>query len=159
MLNCLNFSNSILVILRHLPCFSLGIFQWTSGNSSFWFFQLKIFTTAFSFLTPTLPISLIRGNWEISRRELNNPRIIMVAADHSFLQSPTYEEYSASNTRSMICCRSIALIVNFFLHLGQLWLNQTSEIFCFELWCMAAFNICWHCKNAVKHTNYLVWSF
>lgn len=56
-----------------------------------------------------------RGNWEISRRELNNPRIIMVAADHSFLQPPTYEDYSASNTRSMICCRSIALIFMFLL--------------------------------------------
>ncbi|KAH9794863.1 ring-ch-type domain-containing protein [Citrus sinensis] len=71
-----------------------------------------------------------RGNWEISRRELNNPRIIMVAADHSFLQSPTYEEYSASNTRSMICCRSIALIFMFLLilrHTLPVILSRTND--------------------------------
>ncbi|KAL9453352.1 hypothetical protein AB3S75_009036 [Citrus x aurantiifolia] len=71
-----------------------------------------------------------RGNWEIPRRELNNPRIIMVAADHSFLQSPTYEEYSASNTRSMICCRSIALIFMFLLilrHTLPVILSRTND--------------------------------
>ncbi|XP_044488923.1 uncharacterized protein LOC123213532 [Mangifera indica] len=52
-----------------------------------------------------------RGNWEISRRELNNPRIIaMVSTDRNFLHSPTYDNYSASATRSLMCCRSIALI-------------------------------------------------
>ncbi|XP_057961307.1 uncharacterized protein LOC131153188 [Malania oleifera] len=51
-----------------------------------------------------------RGNWEISARELNNPRFIaMVSTDRNFLD-PDYDEYAASTARSMVCCRSVALI-------------------------------------------------
>nr|DAD35500.1 TPA_asm: hypothetical protein HUJ06_006140 [Nelumbo nucifera] len=51
-----------------------------------------------------------RGNWEISRRDLHNPRFItMVATDRSFL-SPDYDEYSVSTSRSLICCRTVAII-------------------------------------------------
>ncbi|KAK9276804.1 hypothetical protein L1049_006340 [Liquidambar formosana] len=51
-----------------------------------------------------------RGNWEISRRELNNPRFIaVVSTDRNFLD-PNYEEYSASTSRSLMCCRSVAVI-------------------------------------------------
>ncbi|XP_042005384.1 uncharacterized protein LOC121754108 [Salvia splendens] len=56
-----------------------------------------------------LPMNL-RGNWQIARRDLNNPRIIaMVAADHSLLD-PEYDEYAASTSRSIVCCRTLALI-------------------------------------------------
>ncbi|KAF5206523.1 RING/FYVE/PHD zinc finger superfamily protein [Thalictrum thalictroides] len=51
-----------------------------------------------------------RGNWEISRRDLHNPRIIaMVSTDRNFLD-PDYDEYSMHTTRSLICCRTVAII-------------------------------------------------
>ncbi|KAL5726631.1 hypothetical protein ACHQM5_009660 [Ranunculus cassubicifolius] len=51
-----------------------------------------------------------RGNWEITRRDLQNPRFIaMVSTDRAFLD-PDYDEYSAQSTRSLIYCRTVALI-------------------------------------------------
>lgn len=56
-----------------------------------------------------LPMNL-RGNWQIARRDLNNPRIIaMVSTDHSFLD-PEYDEYAVSTSRSIVCCRTVAII-------------------------------------------------
>ncbi|KAL1556652.1 hypothetical protein AAHA92_12245 [Salvia divinorum] len=52
----------------------------------------------------------LRGNWQIARRDLNNPHIIaMVAADHRFLD-PEYDEHAASTSRSIVCCRTVAII-------------------------------------------------
>ncbi|KAG8382809.1 hypothetical protein BUALT_Bualt05G0116300 [Buddleja alternifolia] len=52
----------------------------------------------------------LRGNWQIARRDLNNPRIItMVSTDRSFLDTD-YDEYAASLSRSIICCRLVAII-------------------------------------------------
>lgn len=54
-----------------------------------------------------IPMNL-RGNWDISRRELNNSRFIaVVSTDHSLLDS-RYDEYSVSPTR--ICYRAVAVI-------------------------------------------------
>ncbi|KAF8378636.1 hypothetical protein HHK36_029985 [Tetracentron sinense] len=51
-----------------------------------------------------------RGNWEISRRDLHNPRFIaMVATDSNFLD-PDFDDYSAPTSRSLMCCRSVAII-------------------------------------------------
>lgn len=52
-----------------------------------------------------------RGNWEIARRDLNNPPslIAMVSTDQNILD-PNYDEHSLSNSRFMVCCRSIAII-------------------------------------------------
>ncbi|XP_042496505.1 uncharacterized protein LOC122075512 [Macadamia integrifolia] len=51
-----------------------------------------------------------RGNWEISRRDLHNPRFIaMVATDRNFLD-PDYNEYSAATSRSLLCGRIVAII-------------------------------------------------
>ncbi|KAL5553373.1 hypothetical protein UlMin_040774 [Ulmus minor] len=60
-----------------------------------------------------MPINF-RGNWEISRRDINSPHIIaMVSTDRTFL-APNYDDddddYSASNARSVACCRSVAVI-------------------------------------------------
>ncbi|KAK9115408.1 hypothetical protein Syun_022205 [Stephania yunnanensis] len=53
----------------------------------------------------------IRGNWEITRRDLHNPRFIaMVATDRNFLD-PDYDDYSVSTTRSLMCCRAVAIIL------------------------------------------------
>ena len=53
----------------------------------------------------------LRGNWEISRRDLNNPQFIaMVATDREFLDND-FDEYSAPTSRSLICCRLVAIIV------------------------------------------------
>ncbi|KAF9623619.1 hypothetical protein IFM89_003546 [Coptis chinensis] len=51
-----------------------------------------------------------RGNWVISRRDLHNPRFIaMVSTDRNFLD-PDYDEYSMHMTRSLLCCRTVAII-------------------------------------------------
>lgn len=51
-----------------------------------------------------------RGNWEISRRDLQNPRFLaMVSTDRDFLD-PDYDEYSVHTTSSIICCRTVAII-------------------------------------------------
>ncbi|KAK6266614.1 hypothetical protein QUC31_017451 [Theobroma cacao] len=51
-----------------------------------------------------------RGNWEISRRDLPAPRFItMVTTDRDFLESD-FDDYSAPSSRSLICCRVIAII-------------------------------------------------
>ncbi|KAL7110669.1 hypothetical protein ACP275_05G040200 [Erythranthe tilingii] len=56
-----------------------------------------------------LPMNF-RGNWQIARSDLNNHRIItMVSTDRSFLE-PDYDEYALSTSRSIICCRSVAII-------------------------------------------------
>eukprot|EP00268_Persea_americana_P069554 TRINITY_DN9895_c1_g3_i3.p1 TRINITY_DN9895_c1_g3~~TRINITY_DN9895_c1_g3_i3.p1 ORF type:complete len:169 (+),score=14.07 TRINITY_DN9895_c1_g3_i3:46-552(+) len=48
-----------------------------------------------------------RGNWEITRQDLHNPRFLaMVATDRDF----DYDDYSYSTARSMMCCRSVAII-------------------------------------------------
>ncbi|KAJ9173022.1 hypothetical protein P3X46_016200 [Hevea brasiliensis] len=55
-------------------------------------------------------ISIFRGNWEISRRDLNNPGFIaMVNTDHEFIDSD-FDDYSAPSTRSLMCCRVVAII-------------------------------------------------
>ncbi|KAI3467013.1 hypothetical protein Pfo_023676 [Paulownia fortunei] len=60
-------------------------------------------------------LTLIRGNWEIARRDLNNPNIIaMVSTDRSFLD-PEYDEYTVSTSQSIFCCRSVAIIFMFLL--------------------------------------------
>lgn len=68
----------------------------------------------------------VRGNWEIARRDLNNPRFIsMVSTDRNFL-GPTYDEYADSTSRSLMCCRSVAAIVNFlsFSHSKPQHINE-----------------------------------
>lgn len=51
-----------------------------------------------------------RGNWEISRRDLPSPHFItMVTTDRDFLESDI-DDYSAPSSRSLICCRAIAII-------------------------------------------------
>ncbi|KZV19527.1 hypothetical protein F511_06389 [Dorcoceras hygrometricum] len=55
-----------------------------------------------------LPLNF-RGNWQITR-DLNNPRVIaMVSTDRSFLDQ-NYEDYAYSTSRSIIFCRSVAII-------------------------------------------------
>ncbi|XVF02804.1 hypothetical protein REPUB_Repub04eG0205700 [Reevesia pubescens] len=66
-----------------------------------------------------IPMNL-RENWAISRRELNNSRFIaVVSADRSLLDS-RYDEYSVSTTRSLICYRSVAIIVSLSLYFSFL---------------------------------------
>ena len=54
-----------------------------------------------------------RGNWEISRRDMNSPRIVaMVSTDRNFLD-PDFDDFSASNSGGLTCCRSVAITVKF----------------------------------------------
>ncbi|XP_022771944.1 uncharacterized protein LOC111314646 [Durio zibethinus] len=51
-----------------------------------------------------------RGNWEISRRDPSASHFIaMVTTDRDFLESDI-DDYSAPSSRSLICCRAIAII-------------------------------------------------
>ncbi|KAL2522376.1 RING/FYVE/PHD zinc finger superfamily protein [Forsythia ovata] len=51
-----------------------------------------------------------RGNWEISRRDLHNPQFItMVPTGGNFLD-PNFDGYPVRNTRSLMCCRVVAMI-------------------------------------------------
>ncbi|XP_058088248.1 uncharacterized protein LOC131235128 isoform X1 [Magnolia sinica] len=57
----------------------------------------------------SIPLNF-RRNWEISRRDLHNPQFIaVVATDRDFMDA-NYDEYSSQTARSMICCRSVAVI-------------------------------------------------
>ncbi|KAK9106189.1 hypothetical protein Scep_023033 [Stephania cephalantha] len=76
-----------------------------------------------------------RGNWEITRRDLHNPRFIaMVATDRNFLD-PDYDDYSVSTTRSLMCCRAVAIIFMVLLVLRHTLplLIAGSEYFSFTL--------------------------
>lgn len=56
-----------------------------------------------------IPMSF-RGNWEISRRDLNSTHLVsMVSTDQNLINS-NYDQYSASSSGSLICCRSVAVI-------------------------------------------------
>ncbi|XP_038906751.1 uncharacterized protein LOC120092674 isoform X2 [Benincasa hispida] len=51
-----------------------------------------------------------RGNWEISRRNLDSPSYIaMVSSNHNVADSD-YDEFSASATTSVLCCHSVAIV-------------------------------------------------
>ncbi|KAF5954990.1 hypothetical protein HYC85_007846, partial [Camellia sinensis] len=53
----------------------------------------------------------IKENWEISRRDLNNPCFIaMVTTEPNFVDQD-YDGYAAFESRSLFCCRSVAAIV------------------------------------------------
>ncbi|KAG4918805.1 hypothetical protein JHK84_056109 [Glycine max] len=51
-----------------------------------------------------------RGNWEISRRDLNSTHLVSMVPSDQNLTTSNYDQYSASATGSLICCRSIAVI-------------------------------------------------
>ncbi|KAF5958409.1 hypothetical protein HYC85_005634 [Camellia sinensis] len=51
-----------------------------------------------------------RESWEVLRRDMYNPQFIaMVAADRSFLD-PNFDDFSAPTSRSLTCCRVVAII-------------------------------------------------
>ncbi|RZB89265.1 hypothetical protein D0Y65_028222 [Glycine soja] len=56
-----------------------------------------------------IPMSF-RGNWEISRRDLNSTHLVSMVPTDQNLTTSNYDQYSASATGSLICCRSIAVI-------------------------------------------------
>ncbi|CAA6673131.1 unnamed protein product [Spirodela intermedia] len=56
-----------------------------------------------------------RGNWGVSRQSLHSPHFIpVVAADQDFVGTD-YDDYPTSNTRSIIFCRSVAVILTVLL--------------------------------------------
>ncbi|KAJ7954192.1 Zinc finger protein [Quillaja saponaria] len=63
-----------------------------------------------------------RGNWEISRSDLNGPLIVGMVSTEQDLMDPEYDDYSASTARGLICCRSAAVIViSLSLSLCHVW--------------------------------------
>ncbi|WMV28324.1 hypothetical protein MTR67_021709 [Solanum verrucosum] len=73
-----------------------------------------------------------RGNWGIVRRDLNNPRLIaVVSTDRNFINSDDYDDdYAVSTSRSMMCCRSVAMIFMLLLvlrHTLPIIVNQAED--------------------------------
>ncbi|GLU04665.1 hypothetical protein SLE2022_218030 [Rubroshorea leprosula] len=71
-----------------------------------------------------------RGNWEISRRGLNNPRFIAMVSTDGDVNDASYDDYSVSTTRRIICYRIVALIFMVLLvlrHTLPLILSGTYE--------------------------------
>lgn len=56
-----------------------------------------------------IPMSF-RGNWEISRRDLNNGHLVRMVSTNQNLNNSNYDQYSAPTAGSLLCCRSVALI-------------------------------------------------
>ncbi|KAF5745214.1 hypothetical protein HS088_TW07G00797 [Tripterygium wilfordii] len=69
-----------------------------------------------------------RGNWD-ARRGLRGPRYMaMVSTNHNLSE---YEDYSASTTRNLICCPSVAVIFTVLLilrHTLPMFLSETDEL-------------------------------
>ncbi|CAN1297003.1 Probable E3 ubiquitin ligase SUD1 [Linum perenne] len=57
-----------------------------------------------------IPINL-RGSREMSRREIRGPRIVAVVSTEHNLASPDYDNHSSYATRSVMCFRSVAIIL------------------------------------------------
>ncbi|KAF5939886.1 hypothetical protein HYC85_021053 [Camellia sinensis] len=71
-----------------------------------WPFKPGYTTPPPMFQLGSIPMNF-RGNWEISRRDLNNPCFIaMVTTEPNFVD-PDYDEYAAFESRSLFCCRSV----------------------------------------------------
>ncbi|KAA0046318.1 DUF3675 domain-containing protein/RINGv domain-containing protein [Cucumis melo var. makuwa] len=51
-----------------------------------------------------------RGNWEISRRNLDSPSYIAMVSSNRNVADPGYDEFSASAATSVLCCHSVAII-------------------------------------------------
>lgn len=110
-------SNSDLVILLLHHYFSLDVFQWVSGNihvknSYSSPPQVNLWTLFLRFHFPMCSHDVyVRGNWEISRRDLNSTHLVSMVPTDQNVTTSNYDQYSASAAGSLICCRSIAVIV------------------------------------------------
>ncbi|XP_009787123.1 uncharacterized protein LOC107788541 [Nicotiana tabacum] len=76
-----------------------------------------------------IPMNL-RGNWRIVRRNLNNQRVIaVVSTDHNLISADS-EEDAVSTSRSMMCCRVLAIIFMLLLvirHALPVVVNQAGD--------------------------------
>ncbi|KAL7101670.1 hypothetical protein ACP275_08G069200 [Erythranthe tilingii] len=50
-----------------------------------------------------------RGNWEISRRDLYNPQIVSTDSANGNFLDPNFDHYPLRTSKSLICCRIIAM--------------------------------------------------
>ncbi|CAL5399393.1 unnamed protein product [Camellia sinensis] len=94
----------------------------------------------------------IKGNWEISRKDPNNPCFIaMVTTEPNFVD-PDYDEYAAFESRSLFCYHSIATIFMVLLilrHTLPILVNGAQD-YSFPLFLIVAFANYWnYCAN--KH--------
>ncbi|CAL5396429.1 unnamed protein product [Camellia sinensis] len=88
----------------------------------------------------------IKGNWEISRKDPNNPCFIaMVTTEPNFVD-PDYDEYAAFESRSLFCCHSIAAIFMVLLilrHTLPILVNGAQD-YSFPLFLTVAFANYWN---------------
>lgn len=60
-----------------------------------------------------------RGNWEISRRDLRSPGLMTMVANERGLLGVASGDFADVNSRSVMLCRCVAVIVSNFLSLGR----------------------------------------
>ncbi|KAJ1382902.1 Zinc finger, RING-CH-type [Sesbania bispinosa] len=89
-----------------------------------------------------IPMSF-RGNWEISRRDLNSTHLVSMVPTDQNLTNSNYDQYSASTSGSFICCRSVAIIFMVLLilrHALPLVISGNKEV-SFPLFMLLLFRI------------------
>lgn len=70
-----------------------------------------------------------RGSWEISSRDLHDSQLITMVPSDRFTGT-NFDYYPASNARSTLCCRTVALIFTTLVllrHSLPLMINQSEE--------------------------------
>lgn len=53
-----------------------------------------------------------RGNWEITREDLDDSRIITLFPSERDTMRSSYDDLSALSTRSTVCCQTVAITVS-----------------------------------------------
>ncbi|KAL1296015.1 hypothetical protein HN51_056797 [Arachis hypogaea] len=89
-----------------------------------------------------IPMSF-RGNWEISRRDLNSTHLVSMVSTDQNLTNSNYDQYSASPTGSLICCCSVAVIFMVLLilrHTLPLLISENKD-YSFPLFMLLLFRI------------------
>lgn len=129
-----------LVIQLLLPFFDLEASQWILGIFLRLAFAIIrklniLFHIPYCFSLTMCCGALLRGNWGIVRRDLNNPRLIaVVSTDRDFIDSDDYDDdYAVSTSRSMMCCRSVTMIV-ISLSLSVIYTHTRFSLRRFKLW-------------------------
>lgn len=78
-------------------------------------FWIEFYPSKTSPTTFKMPFSVYaRGNWEVSRRDINNHRFITMVPTARDLVDSDDDDYSVSSTRNMMYCRTVAIVVRFY---------------------------------------------
>lgn len=73
---------------------------------------------------------LLRGNWEITRQDLNDSQILTLYPSERDVMHPHDDDYSALGMRTTVCCQSVAIIVSSFLFKKHFCRGTSESQFC-----------------------------